>query len=226
MAKDPGRLGGHRSAAESDKHRLPAPQYSQGQSVWLSSRNIPLRCESLQTVPSLPGSLHNCPRLYEDPSHLSCVPDKAGGCLSALSPPPDPPHPPGSLMTTQHSRSWTITWLNVSTTGTTLTSPKGHLEVTVEGEVLLGSLSCVLSPPVCHCLFVGRIGGRDSWLRRGCLPGLPRLLLLASSPPLQSSLQLSLVQLGSLPLRHQPHANQAVTPTAGQTLICDFYSLK
>ncbi|KAI3367384.1 hypothetical protein L3Q82_026194 [Scortum barcoo] len=77
-------------------------------------------------------------------------------------------------MDSPDDRSWTITWLNVST-GTTLTSPKGHLEVTVEGGVLLGSLSCVLSPPVCHCLFVGRIGGRDSWLRRGCLPGLPRL---------------------------------------------------
>ncbi|KAI3367038.1 hypothetical protein L3Q82_009675 [Scortum barcoo] len=65
----------------------------------------------------------------------------------------------GTIMDSPDDRSWTITWLNVST-GTTLTSPKGHLEVTVEGGVLLGSLSCVLSPPVCHCLFVGRIGGR------------------------------------------------------------------
>ncbi|KAI3375603.1 hypothetical protein L3Q82_003918 [Scortum barcoo] len=46
----------------------------------------------------------------------------------------------------------------------------------------------------------------DSWLTpHGCLPGLPRLLswphLPLCSPPCSS-----LVQLGSLPLRHQPHA--------------------
>ncbi|KAI3370805.1 hypothetical protein L3Q82_007123 [Scortum barcoo] len=50
------------------------------------------------------------------------------------------------------------------------------------------------------------------------------VFLLASSPPLQSSLQLSGAARLSAPAASAPR--QAVTPTAGQTLICDFYSLK
>ncbi|KAI3370803.1 hypothetical protein L3Q82_007121 [Scortum barcoo] len=88
------------------------------------------------------------------------------------------------------NRSWTITWLNVST-GTTLTSPKGHLET--PGSAAAASLAYLV-------------------------------FLLASSPPLQSSLQLSGAARLSAPAASAPR--QAVTPTAGQTLICDFYSLK
>ncbi|KAI3367386.1 hypothetical protein L3Q82_026196 [Scortum barcoo] len=50
------------------------------------------------------------------------------------------------------------------------------------------------------------------------------VFLLASSPPLQSSLQLSGAARLSAPAASA--SRQAVTPTAGQTLICDFYSLK
>ncbi|KAI3374582.1 hypothetical protein L3Q82_021153 [Scortum barcoo] len=79
-----------RNRRSADKHRLPAPQYSQGQSIWLSSRNIPLRCESRKLSPRYLGPfiiqeiinpLRRPPQaalVYEDPSHLSCVPDKAG----------------------------------------------------------------------------------------------------------------------------------------------------
>ncbi|KAI3367960.1 hypothetical protein L3Q82_026230, partial [Scortum barcoo] len=65
-----------------------------------------------------------------------------------------------------------------------------------------------------------------SWLLAP--PRLPPWLTSSSSwphlPPLQSSLQLSGAARLSAPAASAPR--QAVTPTAGQTLICDFYSLK
>lgn len=88
-----------------DKHRAPAPSFHPGQSVWLSSKNIPLKTDSRKLSPrylgpfkitkiinpsavwlKLPSSLRIHPTFHV--SQLKPVLD------SDLSPPADPPPPP------------------------------------------------------------------------------------------------------------------------------------
>lgn len=93
-----------RNRSSADKHRSPAPQYSPGQSVWLSSQNIPLKGETRKLSPRFLGPFTvdriinpSAVRLKLPPSmrihptfHVSQIKPVN---TSTLSPPAEPPPP-------------------------------------------------------------------------------------------------------------------------------------
>uniref|UniRef100_A0A8C5FL38 Gypsy retrotransposon integrase-like protein 1 n=1 Tax=Gadus morhua TaxID=8049 RepID=A0A8C5FL38_GADMO len=94
-----------RNRQMADRHRTPAPDYQMGQSVWLSSRDLPLQTECKKLTPKyigpyvISGIINPCAIKLKLPPALNVHPVFHVSLLkpvsaSILNPPSEPPPPP------------------------------------------------------------------------------------------------------------------------------------
>ncbi|KAK9533156.1 hypothetical protein VZT92_008305 [Zoarces viviparus] len=168
-----------------DRHRAPAPTYSPGQKVSLSSRDLPLQVESRKLAPrfvrpfevdkiinpsavrlKLPASLKVHPTF-----HVSLLKPVSS---SPLCPPADPPHhPPGSSMTTLCLRSGGF-WMSAAEAGDSSTSLTGRVMVrrNAPGFLVVPSRMLPLSGTSIGSILTSPVGRLEAPVEGGVLSRL------------------------------------------------------